>query len=61
MWPACPCKECTERSIGCHSKCGGYKEFTEKINSDKKKQREFLMNTYWGKVPGIGKRRGGTR
>lgn len=41
-----PCKDCTERQLGCHSSCAAYKDFTEK----KKKEREEMRkdSIYWG-------------
>lgn len=29
--PQGPCRNCTERSQGCHSRCGRYKEYREKL------------------------------
>ena len=61
MWPACPCKDCTERSIGCHSTCGGYKDFTKKIANDKEEHRKYMKTTYWGRLPTGKKKKRGTR
>lgn len=32
-----PCQDCTERRVGCHSKCLKYKEFRKKNSELKKK------------------------
>ena len=43
-----PCKECTERKVGCHGECAKYEEFVaqknafnDKIYEEKRKEREF--------------------
>ena len=28
-----PCKDCTDRILGCHSLCNKYKEFKERVDS----------------------------
>ena len=33
-----PCKDCTERHVGCHSTCQGYKDFV-KWNGMKNRKR----------------------
>ena len=42
----CPCKDCQDRKIGCHSSCIKYKEFheeREEIREVKALEREFLL------------------
>lgn len=34
-----PCKDCTERHVGCHSTCQGYKDFV-KWNEEQKEIRK---------------------
>lgn len=44
-----PCKECTERHIGCHGKCEAYKAFQEynaKISETKRKEFEYKLYKY---------------
>lgn len=35
----CPCKECTKRYSGCHSKCKEYKEWSEELAEERKQSR----------------------
>jgi hypothetical protein len=40
------CRECTDRKIGCHSKCERYKQFREEIELiHKNKRLEHLKDT----------------
>ena len=36
-----PCYNCTERRVGCHSKCDKYKEFKEKLAELRDKEKFF--------------------
>ena len=36
-----PCYKCTERKVGCHTKCDKYKEFKEKLSELRDKERVF--------------------
>jgi len=48
-----PCKDCKERSIGCHSKCEKYKEFKTANDAYNKKTRLAKMyrsDTYYGVI-----------
>ena len=40
-----PCYECTERKLGCHSKCEKYKIFRIKIEEMRNKEKLFTRNT----------------
>lgn len=35
-----PCKDCTERYVGCHSKCAAYKSYSE----ENQRLREKIQN-----------------
>lgn len=35
-----PCYKCTEREVGCHSKCDRYIEFREKLDKENKARLE---------------------
>ena len=42
-----PCFKCTERRVGCHSKCDRYKKYRteyDKLN-DKEKREKLISNT----------------
>lgn len=52
----CPCKECVDRKVGCHSVCGKYKAFTEtqrKKNECIRKQKEALSEYLDMKQEGV--------
>lgn len=36
-----PCRNCTERTLGCHDACEKYKEFKEKLEHDKLLKKEY--------------------
>ena len=38
-----PCKDCSNRKIGCHSKCNLYKEFKEKLEELRTKERGYKI------------------
>lgn len=41
------CKECTVRSLGCHSKCYKYKAHVMYYNIQKKRDRVILSQGLW--------------
>ncbi len=41
-----PCKDCTERKIGCHSKCELYKQFREEVECYNNLRRKEVINTH---------------
>lgn len=46
-----PCKDCTERSAGCHASCGRYRDWTElhKAERDQRynaKLGDLIANSY---------------
>lgn len=47
-----PCKDCTDRQLGCHSVCEKYKEYA-KQNEERRKLREkynLENNLYWDTI-----------
>ena len=47
-----PCKDCTDRQLGCHSVCEKYKEYA-KHNEERRKLREkynLENNLYWDTI-----------
>lgn len=38
-FPKAPCRDCTDRHIGCHSDCDGYKEFRAAVDDISAKRR----------------------
>lgn len=36
----CPCKDCKDRQVGCHSKCLAYLDYKEELEARKKTERE---------------------
>lgn len=47
----CPCKDCTDRVIGCHANCDSYKKWTEERNAHNKvifdaKQKQQIYLEY---------------
>lgn len=38
------CKNCTDRYIGCHSKCDKYAEFRNEVSKMRKHEREYNSN-----------------
>lgn len=52
----CPCKDCDNRNIACHSVCEEYKKYKEDAASLKlkiDKQKEIYRNTVEIKISGI--------
>lgn len=48
--PQGPCRNCTERSQGCHSSCGKYKEYKEKLKEfNRAVYRAQAANAYGGR------------
>lgn len=48
----CPCKDCQDRKIGCHSSCIKYKEFHEEREEIREvKALERVSSTYIRKWP----------
>lgn len=51
-----PCKDCTDREIGCHSSCEKYKGFLVKLEKARKNYRhenqknKFVPVEYWRSV-----------
>lgn len=47
-----PCKECTERSIGCHGKCEKYKKYRVIYQDEKQKIAAYFAehSTKHGKI-----------
>lgn len=37
-----PCMECTKREVGCHGRCGAYKEFRAAIDAKNAKRNEIV-------------------
>lgn len=40
-----PCKECTERHVGCHATCEGYQAFVkecERVREERRKRNEEI-------------------
>lgn len=37
----CPCKDCTQRRLGCHENCVKYKIYRELYYRDKRKKRKI--------------------
>ena len=44
-----PCKDCVDRTVGCHSTCDKYKQFADerkeyvrKVKACKRKEREYM-------------------
>lgn len=35
-----PCKDCTERKVGCHADCDKYKEYRRALDAINQKRRE---------------------
>ncbi len=60
-----PCKDCTDRCIGCHSACGDYAEYKKKREENRKKinaeneERRFYYLVKSELVKGYKKRRKG--
>lgn len=46
-----PCKDCTERHIGCHSECEKYARFCAENEKRKELQRRDKMAAVSGKSP----------
>lgn len=48
----CPCKDCKDRVVGCHSGCGKYAEFlvTDKAIKDAMKEQKKDENAYIRRV-----------
>jgi len=43
MLPSAPCKDCTERYLGCHNRCPKYASFKERNEVIKGKWREYYQ------------------
>ena len=44
-----PCKDCVERSLGCHSQCSSYREYRSnlnRINAMRRQQEELEWTLY---------------
>lgn len=41
--PIAPCKECQERTLGCHSSCGAYSVFRANLDNRNKAIRESKL------------------
>lgn len=60
-----PCKDCTDRCIGCHSTCGDYAEYKKKLEENRKKinaendEKRFYYLVKSELVKGYKKRRKG--
>lgn len=37
----CPCRDCAERSVGCHGECEGYLEWRKKVQAQHSAQRAY--------------------
>lgn len=37
-----PCKDCTERYVGCHNECVKYKEYKAKIKKEKEAKMQIV-------------------
>jgi len=50
------CKNCTKRTVGCHSKCSTYKNFKDTLNkknnwlSEKREQERIEKDGFWRRV-----------
>ncbi len=42
----CPCKDCERRSVGCHGKCDDYKEWKNKHDAVRQKERQERQNQF---------------
>lgn len=43
----CPCKDCEDREIGCHSKCEKYKKFRDDVDaSNEARRKETFAESY---------------
>lgn len=42
-----PCKDCTERANGCHSRCEEYIAYTQELKKERKnKEMQHILNDY---------------
>ena len=46
----CPCKDCEEREVACHSTCEKYKKYKEKLAKLPKDKREDVYLSYFANV-----------
>jgi 5-formaminoimidazole-4-carboxamide-1-beta-D-ribofuranosyl 5'-monophosphate synthetase len=44
----CPCKDCNERFLGCHSICDNYKNYKSKV--DELKKTAFINKTKFNDI-----------
>ena len=44
-----PCKDCTERQIGCHGRCDRYKAYWEQQERKRNERQIYLRGDYWPK------------
>ena len=52
VYLACPCTECAERYVGCHSKCGDYIQYKrdlEKAKTEKEAYEEKMCTSRFGR------------
>lgn len=49
----CPCKNCNDRKVGCHSICDKYIEWTSSNEKIREKEKITNVNTSygWGYIP----------
>lgn len=45
----CPCKNCDERSSGCHSVCEDYKAFDARCKELRKRRQDEYQSSYFSK------------
>ena len=59
----CPCKNCDERILGCHSKCDRYKEFEQECKEIRERRTVLSKANYFSKYAAklVLKRRKGHR
>jgi hypothetical protein len=46
----CPCKDCADRLVGCHSTCEKYKEYKQLLSELPKDKREDVYLSYFANV-----------
>ena len=54
-YPKSPCKDCTRRTVGCHSKCEdyiSYSKYRDKQNQEQYKRTTLYMNLAYIKKHG---------
>ena len=49
VYTPCPCQQCTDKHVLCHSKCEKYKAFRKKHEENTEKYRKYKEKHYYAK------------